>query len=108
MSLLMELEAKERDLLHELDKVRSAINVEKLKNIKQEYGLSVGSLVTLDRLDRSGDVYRVEKIRTEYSGKPWVYGCRRNKDGSFTARETNLFDDWKLVEPTRRIRHGKA
>lgn len=30
--------------------------------------------------------------------KPWLQGCPRNKDGSWSRRQRRLFNDWEVVE----------
>lgn len=70
-------------------------------------GVAVGDIVrkksgrvTAARIAPTGDgmMFRVTRIDPWESGRVWVTGNPKKKDGTFGKSERNLFSDWERVE----------
>ena len=73
--------------------MRDLITKEKLKISEQKFGVRVGSIVK----NRQGVEHKVTNVNTSYSGKPWIEGNQKKKDGTFGTARRNLYSDWTLV-----------
>lgn len=91
--MLKQLEQQEKELLAQLDTVREAITKEKLRISEQEFGVRVGSIVK----DRKGVEHKVTLVNAKYSGRPWLEGNPKKKDGTFGTARRNIYSDWTLV-----------
>ena len=91
--MLKNLEKQEKDLLENLAIVRKEITTEKLRLAEQEFGVRIGSIVK----DRSGVEHKVTHVSVKYSGKPWLEGNPKKKDGTFGTARRNIYGDWQLV-----------
>jgi hypothetical protein len=88
------LVGRELELLNELKDVRDAIKAERGRLAHAAYGVFVGAIVR-----RRGVEYRVTCVNASFSGRPWLEGSPRRKDGTFGAARRNLYGDWELVPP---------
>lgn len=91
--MLNELEQKEKELLAQLHAVRESIKKERLMIAEQEHGVKAGSIVK----DRKGVEYKVTLVNTRFSGKPWLTGTPKKKDGTFGVAVRNIYGEWELV-----------
>lgn len=92
---LQELESKAGKLRDELDEVQKQIKEERLRLVKEEYGVGIDSMVKYKSRN-----YRVTGIRPTGKGKPWVYGIWIKKDGSKGSHTpASLWDGWELLTP---------
>ena len=91
--MLKKLELQEKELCERLSVVRDAINKEKLRLAEQEFGVKVGSIVK----DSKGIEHQVTLVVATYSGKPWLEGNPKKKDGTFGTARRNIFSGWTLV-----------
>ena len=81
-------ESRLETLLTEKRRERQAIQ---LDAIKEEFGVTVGSIV----IGRDGQDYRVTSIQSSWQ-TPWLKGNPRKKDGTWGNTERHLYDDWKV------------
>jgi hypothetical protein len=93
MEKLEQLVKRAEGLANELSELRKEIAEEKLRIVKETYGIDVGSVVT-----HKGQEYRIAEIQPGQYGKPWLYGNPRKKDGTFGTAVRNLFSDWEVKE----------
>ena len=92
--MLHDLEREEKELCIRLINVRKKIMVEKLRLVKEKYGISVGSTV----FDIKGKEHKVADIDVSILyGKPWVKGNPKLKNGTFGIATRNLYSEWKAV-----------
>lgn len=64
-----------------------------LSDIKENFGIYIGKIVMY-----KGKRAKIIKINaTSYSKKPWVNGNIEKKDGTFSARDSHLYDDWEVI-----------
>lgn len=98
--MLKELIQQEDELSKKLGEVRRAITEEKTRLAEEQFGVSVGSIVS----DRQGNEYRVTRIMTMCSGKPWLEGNPKKKDGTFGVARRNIYSDWNLVSPNNQAK----
>jgi hypothetical protein len=91
------------DLNHELMDLQQELKQRRMDLFKLEFGLRVGGLVKAP----DGEVLKVKYLGNIGGHKPWVYGSRKNKNGTYSQRlERLLRDDWTVVkeesnEPTQ-------
>lgn len=94
MATLDELEIARQNIKAELDCIDEKIRDEKLKLMKEWYGVEEGSVVV-----HGGKDFVVSCILTSFVSrrlKPWVYGHTTKKDGSLSKKDTPLYGDWEL------------
>jgi hypothetical protein len=84
---------REEELVRELNGVRDSIRVEQELFAYEKYGVRRGSLVSI-----VNKVYRVSRVDVRFTGKPWVYGVQRKKDGTWGTGERCLYERWTLAE----------
>ena len=90
---LTALRSREDEILAMLASVREAIEAERLRLLTEQYGITIGSLVSY-----RGSVYKVCRIESiDVNDRPWLGGRKRLKGGSFAAKANNLFDDWEII-----------
>ena len=65
----------------------------RLCSIAVRYGVEIGSSVK-----HRGKVYKVTDIRPWSSGKPWLRGHPKNKNGEWSKRENHLSVNWEVVD----------
>jgi hypothetical protein len=84
------LEARDRELVTELDAVRALIHEKRL----DFQGIKIGDLIE-DTL--TGATYQIsEVIFGQYSG-PWISGYKRLKDGRFGQSPHCLHSSWRRI-----------
>ena len=93
MDNLAELKLQEEELSSKLNEVRREITKEKLRLAEQEFGVRIGSVVK----DKKGIEYKVTCVKTNFSGKPWLEGNPKKKDGTFGIAHRNIYGNWTLI-----------
>jgi hypothetical protein len=79
------------NLRNQLFELEAALSLERMKRA----GVKVGDIVT-----RRGEDYRVCEVEPpSMSGKAWVRGNPRKKDGTFGTAVRALYSDWTMKEP---------
>lgn len=94
---LKELIRLENIALEELHEVRASLKEVELALAKRDHGVEPGVIV---RDFPSGEsVYRVVRVLPSKSGRPWLVGHKKIKDGTFSdKRDLKLYSSWELVE----------
>jgi hypothetical protein len=92
--LLKELNKKQNELEEKLVSVRKEIHEEKLRISENRFGVRVGSIVS----NNKGVEFLVTQVDTRWSGKPWLKGNQKKKDGTFGTASRNIYSDWTLLE----------
>lgn len=88
--------ATETRLRKELRAAVAGICAQEAKIAEIRYGVKVGSIIR----DRKGKEHRVIRVDGRWaSGRPWLEGNPRKKDGSFGVAVRHIYGDWQLVEP---------
>lgn len=83
---------REEATLLTLATIRSDIENERMSLLRTQYGVTLGSLV-----ERRGIIYRVSGLDTfGTTGKPWLLGHKRLKNGGYHKNENTLYD-WTLI-----------
>lgn len=91
MSTLERLEQRRDVLEGKLAGVYRAISEEMKRIAYEEYGVTVGSIVTDGQCQ-----FRVTEVDAHCGGKPWVSVNPRRKDGTFGTAHRHLYN-WELV-----------
>lgn len=92
--LLKELNKNQNELEEKLGVVRKKIHEEKLRISEEHFGVRVGSIVS----NSKGVEFLVTTVDTRLSGKPWLKGNQKKKDGTFGNAIRNIYSDWTLLE----------
>lgn len=88
----------ELSLARRMNELRHEILAERLKLIKEEFGIEVGSIVKMN-----GKLYKVAKILSSdfNSLKPYLDVFSKKKDGNWSIKRSTLCGDWVSVEETK-------
>ncbi len=81
--------------LQELLATETAVLETEWKIACRDYGISDGCLVRIGK-----DFFKIVKMMEFFrpgGEKPWLYGYRRKKDGTFENHRRNLYRDWEVV-----------
>ena len=92
-SELEQLKARRRELRDELDGIKSRIYEIRIAEIKEQFGVEVGSLVK----DNAGAIFKVGLINTKWEGRPWLEGFKMKKNGDPSRRMQYIGFQWELV-----------
>ncbi len=87
-----ELESKRDELIKQLFHVKRQIRDEELRNISEEFGVNIGSIVKA----RDGKEYKVTDIDVNWK-RPWLKGNLRKKNKEFGKAERHICGDWELI-----------
>jgi len=90
---LEQLKARQQELRDELDGITSRIYEIHLAEIKEQFGVELGSFVK----DRRGYTFKVGLIDTEWQGRPWLEGFKIKKNGDPSQRMQYIGTQWELV-----------
>ena len=93
---ILELENEEFSLLQKVNNLRSEIEAKRLLLCEEQFGIRVGSIV--ERNGKQFKVARIEVGKYWLSGRPWVVGNPKNKNGEFGKQERNLYSSWEVAQ----------
>ncbi len=88
----------ELSLVQRMNELRHEILAERLKLIKEEFSIEVGSIVKMN-----GKLYKVAKIVVSNLNfiKPYLEVFSKKKDGKWSIKRSTLYGDWVAVEETK-------
>lgn len=84
------------DRLADID---AQIRYETERRVKRDYGIKVGDTVESRFRDQQA-FFRVEGVdmyAPNWTGKPWLLGVRKKKNGDYAQRVTKLRGDWATL-----------
>jgi hypothetical protein len=93
MGKLEELAEEKRVLSNKLHEVDHQIFNEKLRIVREKFGVYIGATVK----GHDGKLYKVTSIEPSWTIKPWLCGNPQKKDSTFGTAIRNIYGDWVVI-----------
>jgi len=87
------------ELRNEVERAKKALEYaqQQLQQAQEDaLGVHIGDVVRSTG-KKINNEYRVARIDFGWRDRPWLYGHRRKKDGTWEVKRSCLYDDWEKL-----------